>query len=293
MDILEQYLQLSTRKRETMSDSMTKFLTIYWGKFTSSNYHQDYIGLIQWTSSLSTMSSASKKTIVGVIGRMMYVFNLITLEEFTKAKEVFKAKPVNWSSKVIPEDVMQKFFDKLRDRRANEFVIKRDICIFLTMALTGCRIGQALGLRRQDVDISNDRIRLVFQSYKKNEFNSNYKDVYSQVLPRDAGLFKNNFWKCLEDFLALYSFNKENILYCKQGGEPMTYHNARMTCVNMLPEYDITPHMFRHTAISRVVNEYGITKGAMLANHTNINTTKRYVQYNPEEIYDVYPKNIH
>lgn len=293
MDMLEQYLQLSTRKRETMSDSMTKFLTIYWGKYTGSEYKQDYIGLIQWVSSLSSMSNASKKTVVGVIGRMMYVFNLLSLEEFTKAKDVFKAKPVNWSNKVIPEDVLLQFFDKLRERKANQFIVKRDTCIFLTMALTGCRIGQALALRRKDVNILEDRIKLVFQSYKKNEFNSSYTDMYSQVLPKDAGLPKNNFWKCLEEYLALYTFNQDNVLYCKQGGEPMTYHNARMTCVNVLPEYDITPHMFRHTAISRVVNMYGITKGSMLANHTNINTTKRYVQYNPEVISDVYPKSIH
>ena len=149
----------------------------------------------------------------------MYVFNLLSLEEFTKAKDVFKAKPVNWSNKVIPEDVLLQFFDRLRDRKTNSFVAKRDVCIFLTMALTGCRIGQALALRRKDVDILEDRIKLVFQSYKKNEFNSSYTDMYSQVLPKDAGLPKNNFWKCLEEYLALYTFNQDNVLYCKQGGE--------------------------------------------------------------------------
>ena len=67
------------------------------------------------------------------------------------------------------------------------------------------------------------------------------------------------------------------VFLCTKGGNTIDAENIRNLCRGMKTTTRITPHRFRHTAISNVALNHGITKAAILANHSSIETTHKYM----------------
>ena len=80
-------------------------------------------------------------------------------------------------------------------------------------------------------------------------------------------------------------------LLCTKGGNTIDAENIRNLCRGMKTTTRITPHRFRHTAISNVALNHGITKAAILANHSSIETTKRYIKPTEEDMSNVFRKS--
>lgn len=292
MDVLKNYLNLSTNKRETSSASTRKRLGIYWSKYIHSQYDISYSGLRDWLIDIP-LSNSSKKSISGCMAKMMYVYELITKDEYKRIQDSFKARVPNWSKKVLSDDELIEFFNIIISMKIDKFYVLRNLTLFVLLLITGMRIGQALELTIDDIELTDKYIILNIPTSKKNDTQSNYSEYFTLHIPNTSGYKQINIRNLIEVYLNLRSnlITDGNTFLCTKSGNSIHPENIRNLCRSIKTKTRITPHRFRHTAISNVALNYGITKAAILANHTNINTTKRYVQSVEGDISDVFRKS--
>lgn len=291
--ILQEYLNLSTSKRESSSPSTRKQLGIYWSKFIDSEYDVSYSGLRDWLIELK-LSSSSKKSIAGSLARMMYTYELLSKDEYDRLRHSFKAKSNSWSEKVLSDEELIEFFNLLITMKIDKFYILRNLTLFMLLLITGMRIGQVLELSMNDIELSKDYIRLRIHTSKKNDTDSRYQDSYSLSVPNTAGYKQINLRNLIEVYLEARSkviCHEAEAFLCTKGGNHIEAENIRNLCRGMKTKTRITPHRFRHTAISNVALNHGITKAAILANHSSIETTKRYIKPTEEDMSDVFRKS--
>lgn len=292
-EIFGSYCKLSTRKREVMSPPTVKRLGLYWHKYINSSYSVSYAGFREWLASLN-LHPNSKKSICHSVGKMMYTYELLTLSEFDRLKSMFNARQSNWSKKVIPEEELYKFFKTIVSRDVAHFYIYRDVVIFITMLITGIRVGQLLELYIDDITLLEEHIQFKISTSKKNDMGYNYEDKYIIKVPNDAGFDNVKIGELIREYLGCRQRNVGGVsphFICDINGNKMGDENIRVMCKKFSPNYKLSPHSFRHTAISKVALQFGITKAAILANHTSINTTKKYVQVQVGDMDEIYRKS--
>ena len=225
--ILQEYLNLSTSKRETSSPSTRKQLGIYWNKFIESNYSVSYSGLRDWLISIN-LSSSSKKSISGSLARMMYTYELISKDEYDRLRHSFKAKSNSWSEKVLSDADLIEFFNLLITMKIDKFYILRNLTLFMLLLITGMRIGQALDLTIEDISLTSEYIKLTIRTAKKNDTNTRYQNDYTLSIPNTSGYKQINLRNLIEVYLDLRSKTvpKDTIVFlCTKGGNTIDAEN--------------------------------------------------------------------
>jgi integrase/recombinase XerD len=144
----------------------------------------------------------------------------------------------------------------------------RDRALIFLLLRTGIRIGEALGLTMNDIDLAERTIHLF-----EGEKNSMGRVVY---LSNDA-LF------CLKRWFRLRDPEKALIFYGK-GTAPICYSTARTRFVKYLEEAGLahkgyTVHCLRHTYASELLNA-GMRLEVLqqLMGHQDIEVTRRYAR---------------
>ena len=144
----------------------------------------------------------------------------------------------------------------------------RDRALFLLLLRTGIRIGEALGLRLNDLDIKGRKVHL-FQGEK----NSMGRVVYLN----DDALFAIKLWFRRRDK------NKEFVFYGKSDGH-LCYSTGRYLFVKYLKKAGLdqkgyTVHCLRHTFASEILNA-GMRLECLqqLLGHQDIEVTRRYAR---------------
>jgi integrase/recombinase XerD len=144
----------------------------------------------------------------------------------------------------------------------------RDRALILLLLRTGMRIGEALGLRLNDLDMQDRKVHL-FQGEK----NSMGRVVY---LSDDVLL-------ALKHWLRRRDPNQEFVFY-GQGNKPICYSTGRSRFVKYiekagLEEKGYTVHCLRHTFASELLNA-GMRLECLqqLLGHQDIEVTRRYAR---------------
>jgi integrase/recombinase XerD len=144
----------------------------------------------------------------------------------------------------------------------------RDRALILLLLRTGMRIGEALGLRLNDLDIRDRKVHL-FQGGK----NSMGRVVY---LSDDVLL-------ALKGWLRQRDQNKEFVFY-GQGNKPVCYSTGRSRFVKYIQKAGLEPkgytvHCLRHTFASELLNA-GMRLECLqqLMGHQDIEVTRRYAR---------------
>ena len=144
----------------------------------------------------------------------------------------------------------------------------RDRALFLLLLRTGIRIGEALGLRLNDLDIKDRKIRLF-----EGEKNSMGRVVYLS----DDALFALKLW------FRRRNQNKEFVFY-GQGNGHLCYSTGRGLFVKYLKKAGLdqkgyTVHCLRHTFASELLNA-GMRLECLqqLLGHQDIEVTRRYAR---------------
>ncbi len=144
----------------------------------------------------------------------------------------------------------------------------RDQGLFLLLLRTGIRIGEALGLRLNDLDIKGRKVHLF-----EGEKNSMGRVVYLS----DDALFAIKLW------LRRRDKNKEFVFY-GQGNGHLCYSTARYLFVKYLNKAGLdqkgyTVHCLRHTFASELLNA-GMRLECLqqLLGHQDIEVTRRYAR---------------
>jgi site-specific recombinase XerD len=134
-------------------------------------------------------------------------------------------------------------------------------CVLLD---TGLRIAEALGIRREDIDLDNMLIRVTGKGNKQ------------RMVPMSLELRKLLFrWlqKCPRDFV-----------FGTRSGTQMTARNAQRDIKDLCRKLGFTgvrcsPHTFRHTfAVSYLRAGGNLFYLSKILGHTSIKTTERYLQ---------------
>jgi integrase/recombinase XerD len=144
----------------------------------------------------------------------------------------------------------------------------RDRALILLLLRTGMRIGEALGLRLNDLDIRDRKVHL-FQGEK----NSMGRVVYLS----DDVLLALKLW------LRQRDQNKEFVFY-GQGNKPVCYSTGRSRFVKYIQKAGLEPkgytvHCLRHTFASELLNA-GMRLECLqqLLGHQDIEVTRRYAR---------------
>jgi len=144
----------------------------------------------------------------------------------------------------------------------------RDRALFLLLLRTGMRIGEALGLRLNDLDIRDRKVHLF-----EGEKNSMGRVVYLS----DDALFAIKLW------LQRRDKNKEFVFYGRGNGR-LCYSAGRSRFVKYLEKAELeqkgyTVHCLRHTFASELLNA-GMRLECLqqLLGHQDIEVTRRYAR---------------
>ncbi len=144
----------------------------------------------------------------------------------------------------------------------------RDRALILLLLRTGMRIGEALGLRLNDLDIRDRKVHL-FQGEK----NSMGRVVYLS----DDALFALKLWLRRRD-------PTQEFVFYGQGHKPLCYSAGRIRFVKYLQKAGLeqkgyTVHCLRHTFASELLNA-GMRLECLqqLLGHQDIEVTRRYAR---------------
>jgi len=144
----------------------------------------------------------------------------------------------------------------------------RDRALFLLLLRTGIRIGEALGLKLNDLDIRDRKVHLF-----EGEKNSMGRVVYLS----DDALFAIKLW------LRRRDKNKEFVFYGQSNGH-LCYSTGRGLFVKYLKKAGLdqkgyTVHCLRHTFASELLNA-GMRLECLqqLLGHQDIEVTRRYAR---------------
>jgi integrase len=144
----------------------------------------------------------------------------------------------------------------------------RDRALILLLLRTGMRIGEALGLRLNDLDIRDRKIHLF-----EGEKNSMGRVVYLS----DDALFAIKLWFRRRD-------KNKGFVFYGQGNRPLCYSTGRNLFMKYLKKAGLeqkgyTVHCLRHTFASELLNA-GMRLECLqqLLGHQDIEVTRRYAR---------------
>lgn len=208
------------------------------------------------------------------------------LHHITKSKAVktrlLKLKEPKRQPKTLSSKQVQELIDscsRLRDK-------------FLLCLLheSGMRIGQALGLRHEDIQSWDNLIKVIPRNSNANGARAKTNSPYDIHITKELmGLYsqylQNEFMEILGDDLSDYVFVN---LWDGRVGSPMTYNNV-MDLFNRLKRKTgiaIHPHLFRHTHATELINDgVGMAYVQKRLGHASVQTTiNTYVHVSNEDM---------
>ena len=174
----------------------------------------------------------------------------------------------------------------------------RDKFLVCLLHESGMRIGQALGLRHEDIHSMDNLIQIEPRDDNANGARAKTVNPYTIHVSQDLmGLYTqyvcNEFMEVLGENLSDYVFVN---LWDRKKGEPMTYSNV-MALFNRLKRKTgiaINPHMLRHTHATQLIRE-GMPMAYVQKRlgHASIQTTiDTYVHVTNEDMKGEYQKYL-
>jgi integrase/recombinase XerD len=192
------------------------------------------------------------------------------LHHITKGNSVqnklFKLKEKKSAIKTIDAELIKKMVDACK--------YKRDKFLIVLLYETGCRIGQALGLRHADIESYNNIIRIVPRNDNLNQARAKTKDV--NVIHVSKELMSLYFDYYMEEYREIDSDYVFINLWSGTIGSPMTYNTvaALFKQISKQIAHSVTPHMLRHTHATELLRDkWDLAYIQKRLGHKNIQTT--------------------
>jgi integrase/recombinase XerD len=152
----------------------------------------------------------------------------------------------------------------------------RDRFLFLLLAETGMRIGQALGLRHADFVSHRRELRIVPREDNAN--GARAKTTEAATIPVSAGLVRLYTAYMFEEYGDLDSDYVFVNLFAEPYGEPLRYQTVHKLVerVRSRTGIDFTPHMLRHSHATDLLRQgVAVDVVAKLLTHRSSTTTSQ------------------
>jgi integrase/recombinase XerD len=267
-DHLERYMHHKWRlnhKPRTLASSFTSVMLFlsYYGKSGKSDIEKiervDLEGFIEHEQDRGMHISTVRTRLACIIAFLHFLMEQGVIAGSFLKRSIKLKLPDTLPRAINPADV-GKLLSGIEDIR--------DRALFLLLLRTGMRIGEALGLRLNDLDIKGRKVHLY-----EGEKNSMGRVVYLS----DDALFAIKLW------LRRGDKNKEFIFYGQSNGH-LCYSTGRGLFVKYLKKAGLdqkgyTVHCLRHTFASELLNA-GMRLECLqqLLGHQDIEVTRRYAR---------------
>ena len=157
----------------------------------------------------------------------------------------------------------------------------RNRCIFEVLLCSGARVSELIGIKVDDIDFSNHSIKVLGKGNKERLIFLNEHAIDSL----------NKYLSNSRD--ELLDKRKSDKLFINHIGGDLTTRGVRDIIDNIIKKaalnIKVTPHMFRHTFATMLLNEGCSLKSVQeLLGHANLSTTSIYTHVSNDRIKDVY-----
>lgn len=166
--------------------------------------------------------------------------------------------------------------------------LRNDLVIFATLAYSGLRIGELLALKESDINFKTNEISVTKTYYNP----KNNKKKFSLLTPKTTGsirtvevdpfvisLIREQIKQLKEEKMKHHIvYNDQGFLFVDPEGYPMPIKMVALRLQRLMKKMNInkhiTPHSFRHTNISLLIEaQVPIGEIQRRVGHTDINTT--------------------
>lgn len=194
------------------------------------------------------------------------------LEE-SPMKNIRQLKTDNNEVKSFTDEEIRKLLSGLNSRKFAEW---RDKILILLLLDTGMRINEACSLKFEDLDTKQSFIFVQAE---------NEKTRRGRIVPVDR--------KLMSQLIELYEescsyFGETEFIFMNAYGEPYNTRTFRKRLERLRKKVGVrkaTPHMFRHTFIrDYLLNGGDLFTLQKIVGHSDIQTTKKYVQVDHNHI---------
>jgi integrase/recombinase XerD len=167
----------------------------------------------------------------------------------------------------------------------------RDRFLLALLFSTGIRIGQALGLRHEDISVENGTIRIVPREDNPNGARAKTRSPYT--VPCEELLMKLYIDYLINELGALETETLSDFVFVNlwegSRGRPMTYDTVRSLVKRLSKQTKVsfTPHMLRHTRATIWLRDDKLSPAtvARLLGHNSVQTTQDiYLELTPEDL---------
>jgi integrase len=164
--------------------------------------------------------------------------------------------------------------------------------VVLLLRGTGLRIGEALGVRWDDVHIRGDAIFLTVSGTLVEKGGAFYRQSYPKSRDSHRTLPLNNVW--LQDMIRRRYANRKqtrtNAVFPTRNGTFVRLSNFRSDfskATSAVPVREkITPHSFRSTVGSEIAERHSDEAAQKQLGHSSPETTRRYYIHRPDVVED-------
>ena len=236
-----------------------------------------------------------QKTIKRKIASVKAYYNYLVESEiisdtpFRKIKVKFKESII--LPRIIPREEIEQILNCMyaQENRKNVKAYKywlRDVAVIETLFATGARVYEISNIREDSVNLNTGLIKIMGKGGKER-----YVQIASSEI---LGVLKNYYKENAEDIKqsGFFFVNNRGCRYTEQSIRLMLKKYAKLAGV----ERNITPHMFRHSFATYLVEEgVDISCVQQILRHSSIKTTQIYIHVaakrQAEILRELHPRN--
>ena len=126
------------------------------------SYNEVY--LMQYIDALD-MSSSSKYVLSRALADYLYTFSKITKEQAERLRSAFRYMRSDWSKQVVSDEQID-YLIKIIERQRGEHVQLRNKLALAIMLTTGCRIGELLNMKTNDICVDEQQLIITLVNSK-------------------------------------------------------------------------------------------------------------------------------
>ena len=181
----------------------------------------------------------------------------------------------------LPNYMKYSEFEDMINSIPDDLLGIRNKCIFELLLCTGARVSELISIKVDDIDFSSHSIKVLGKGNKERLvfLNEHAIDTLNDYLDNSRN--------------ELLAGRKSDKLFINHIGGDLTTRGVRDIIDNIIKKatlnIKVTPHMFRHTFATMLLNEGCSLKSVQeLLGHANLSTTSIYTHVSNDRIKDVY-----
>ena len=239
-----------------------------------------YNDIIKYNKYLKEEKELSSSSVARHLSTLRSFYNYLLHERIIDANP-FKLVSTPKKALKLPNYMKYNEFEEMINTCDETPLGIRNKCLLEMLFATGARIGELINIRIKDIDLSNKEIKVLGKGNKE-------RIVY----------INNHAVESLNDYInnsrnILLDGKQSDKLFINHIGGDLTTRGVRDILDNIIKKSSlnikVTPHMFRHTFATMLLNEGCDLKSVQeLLGHVNMSTTQIYTHLTTDYIKEMY-----